>query len=1236
MKTQTGVFRVLRGIDKKYALGISVVAATFAAFYIFGGFTALGSFLHLNQAEAQGGGLNPTPQAATCPASLVTAAPSGATNITATNFSTNQTLNAGNYFSTTALTISGTLTVNGQVNIYAPSITVPGSIVGIGTGRSGGAGVGISQATNNGAGPGGGHGGNPSNPDGAGGGGYGGAGGGANVTNGGGAGGPAYGLATDYAIDQGSGGGGGNCGTGTCNGGDAGSGIALFAQNLAVSGNIRMNGTNGDSVAFAPLTDAAGGGSGGGILLSGWKVNVTGILRTTGGDGGNSTSSTPDITNDDAGAGGAGGRIKVFTYSGTGSSISPSTVDVRGGAPGTQDATNTPDPGANGTYATANCGAPALTLTKTPSSNPVAPGQTYTYTVTVQNTTDATLTNVVATDDYDQNKVTISSLGDFTTNNGNTLVSAPFTLASGASRTLQYTVQVKNPYIAYSTDADKRIVNTVTVTADNYPQQQAQATVNVILIQMAKSLDPNTIVSNATKSPGSTFPVYLAIQNDSLVDVSGVTVVDDLSVAFNAHLISSVSGISDGGVFDATTKKITWSNFGITQGGSSTQKQFSFTIHVPSQLPAATNTINNNFTLTQSQIGSRTSNTVSVVIPAAPNIIAVKQATVNGQPSTGSAQPGDTLGFTIQFVNVGSLPATNFVVSDDFLNSIVTENITNGGTTQRVAKTLLKVNTLNVGNGGVKQSSDTMTWNIGTLNPVAGPCSIQSNNTISCTSGTPQSVGFSVALNSTMPESGTYTFTNVATYTSNEASGQTNQNQIQVAATPLLVISKCIQPGCVLGNQVKPGDQFTYRLITTNNGTAPATNVVVRDPFTGLNQNYLTYISASVAPSSQNPLTWDFATLNPGQSQTIDIVVQLSGTFPSGQTQIQNTGQVSSSQTSLVPSNVVTTTTVAAPNLSITKAVDKNVADPGDTINYTLTIKNVGSANADGVVVSDPLTGNNLDYLTYISANPTPTTIGQSASATTQNGTSTTRVSSLAWNLGQITPGQTKTITIQAKIASVMPQGQTTIIDVATITSTTPNIPSNPVPTVVTSTPQLTLVKSVDKSAAAVGDTIVYTLTYTNHGTSDAHSVTIADPFTGQNQKYLSFSSASPTFTSQSNQSLVLATLAAGASGTLKITSKVSQTPCTPPTTTTNILNKGTISATSVPTITSNEVTTAVAITCSKPIAGKPSSGPVPSTGAGSTITIIVAMVAGALVAVLYAGRKHGWLKSKNVHHHVS
>ncbi len=1203
-KTQREI-SVMRKIDLKYILGLGGVTVALAAFYVFGGVGALANILNLNGAQAQtGGGLNPAPQAISCPANLTTAAPSGSTNVTTTDFGANQTLNAGNYFSTAPLTIAGTLTVNGKVAIYAPAINVTGSIVGAGTGNTGGAGAGLNQATHAGTGPGAGGGGNAANPDGAGGAGHGGNGGGANTSNGGGAGGPAYGSPADYGINQGSGGGGSNCGTGTCDGGNGGGAIALFAQNLTIPGSIRMNAADGDSVTFAPNTAAAGGGSGGGILLSGWKVNVTGILRVQGGNGGNSTASPADPTNDDAAGGGAGGRIKIFAYSNTSSVISPSTVDVRGGAAGTQDAANTPEPGELGTYAAGTCGAPAFTVTKTVDKPSLFPGELYSYTVTIHNTTDGTLTNVVATDDYDQSKILISSPGDFSANDGDKLTSTPFTLAPDATKVLQFAAQVKLPYPAATTDQDKQIGNFVSVSADNYPTQTAQVTVNVNLVSVTKSLDAVNAVTTGVQTPGSTFPMYLNVQNDGLNDLTGMTASDDLSAEFAAGRITSVSNISDGGTFDAATKKISWSGISAARGGASTRKQLSFSVHAANVFTQANNVITNKFTLTGSNLNVYDSNTVTVNIPAAPNIIAVKQAFVNNVASTGTAEPGDKLGFNIQFVNVGSLAAHNFVVSDDFLNSTVNEVLNGGGTSQKIAKDLIDLNTVQVANSGTKQTTNTITWNIGTLNPVAGPCSIN-GSTIQCTSGVPQNVGFSLNLKSSMPEAATYTFTNVATYTSTEVSGTTNQNQIQVAALPILSLAKCIQPGCVLGNTSTPGAQFTYTLKATNNGTAPATNVIVRDPFDGLNENYLSFISSDVNPASTNPPTWNFATLNPGQTQTINLVVKVASNFPETENQIQNSGQITSTQTAVARSNTVITTIGTAPAMVITKAVDKNIAKPGDTITYTLHVANVGTATAPSVVVKDPLTGNNRDYLTLVSTNPQASNPDPKA---------------LTWNLGSMAPGAAKDITIVAKIASVMPQGQTTIIDTGVITSQTPNVESNPVQTVVNSTPQLTIVKSVDKSTAKVGDTITYTLTYKNNGSSDASSVTISDPFTNQNQKYLSLTSSTPILTSKSNNSVVLPVLQAGKSGTVKLVASVGQTPCTPPSTITSVLDKAKISATGVTGIDSNQVTTSVTATCQKATTG--GGAPVPTTGMGSTLAILGAASAGFGAAVYYFIRR--------------
>ncbi|MGD8375955.1 MAG: hypothetical protein PVF68_07435 [Acidobacteriota bacterium] len=75
-----------------------------------------------------------------------------------------------------------------------------------------------------------------------------------------------------------------------------------------------------------------------------------------------------------------------------------------------------------------------------------------------------------------------------------------------------------------------------------------------------------------------------------------------------------------------------------------------------------------------------------------------------------------------------------------------------------------------------------------------------------------------------------------------------------------------------------------------------------------------------------------------------------------------------------------------------------------------------------------------------------------------------------------VVDGQTTTVTVTASSAGG-PLFRDTVTDVFTVVS-----------------PGITLVKSVDRSDAAPGDVITYTVSYTSDGNADAHTVTLVDP----------------------------------------------------------------------------------------------------------------------------------------------
>ena len=233
-----------------------------------------------------------------------------------------------------------------ELEVYADTVSVVGTINGNsrgvqgGTGSGGGAGGGA-QGTYDGGYKGGG------------GAGYGGAGGdgglsGANPPAA--SGGSTYGTASDATISMGSaGGGGGDAGD---EGGDGGGSVALYGNSISVTGTINCNGGIGQNTGSR---GSGGGGSGGGILLLAGAVVATGTFNCV---GGNSQSAGV------AGEGGSGGGGRIIIIYSTSINITGISTSVIAGT-AASDGQN----GDAGTYQTAK-------LAQCTSSIPL--GQTFT------------------------------------------------------------------------------------------------------------------------------------------------------------------------------------------------------------------------------------------------------------------------------------------------------------------------------------------------------------------------------------------------------------------------------------------------------------------------------------------------------------------------------------------------------------------------------------------------------------------------------------------------------------------------------------------------------------------------------------------------------------------------------------------------------------------------------------------------------------------------------------------
>ncbi|MDO7171062.1 LamG-like jellyroll fold domain-containing protein [Mariniflexile sp. AS56] len=383
--------------------------------------------------------------------------------------------------------------------------------------------------------------------------------------------------------------------------------------------------------------------------------------------------------------------------------------------------------------------------------------------------------------------------------------------------------------------------------------------------------------------------------------------------------------------------------------------------------------------------------------------------------------------------------------------------------------------------------------------------------------------GANVKLNITAyPSSGTNgtNLTGTATVASvNQTESVTTNNSINISVPvnyPDIQITKTVS-----SDTAEEGELVTYTLKAKHLSTTTinATNVVVED----ILSNSLTYVSdTSAGAYSTSTHFWSVGTLTPGQTKQITITARIkAGT--SG-TDINNVAQLSSlTQNDLNATNNKSNAEVFVleANLIMTKTVDDTTPDEGQTVVFTLKVKNDGDANATNVLAKDVLPAG----LTYISNSS-----GGSYNATTG-----------VWNVGTLASGAQKQITISAKVNTGT--AATTIKNVATIesfdqsdTNTSDNTSSV---SLLVNGADLQVTKTVNKLNPAVGSNVVYTIVVKNKGFLKAQTVVIQDILPSPDLLYVSSTVSQGAAYNSSTGKWAVGDINSGASATMTITAQV-------------------------------------------------------------------------------------------------
>ncbi|MGL5151530.1 MAG: hypothetical protein ACRC7N_13270, partial [Clostridium sp.] len=277
----------------------------------------------------------------------------------------------------------------------------------------------------------------------------------------------------------------------------------------------------------------------------------------------------------------------------------------------------------------------------------------------------------------------------------------------------------------------------------------------------------------------------------------------------------------------------------------------------------------------------------------------------------------------------------------------------------------------------------------------------------------------------------------------------------------------------------KLGDVINYSINITNYNTLDCTNTI----FTDTLPNGVNYIpnTFKINDSSFNgdPTAGINIGTIPGLSTFTLTFSAIINTIPNNNN-IVNRG-VFNYTTGTIPSVLISNsvvTTISSANLSIIKNTNKLYATTGDTIAYTITLSNLGNSTAFSVSIVDTIplgasfvSNSFMEDLTSSSKNPAPP---------------------LGASIGNIVPNQIKTISFTILVNSVVtnPLNNSAISNYSYIfTPTIINseaIISNVVSTTINTVNLSNFIKMVDLNYATPNQTLTYTITVSNTGTTDA------------------------------------------------------------------------------------------------------------------------------------------------------
>ncbi len=343
---------------------------------------------------------------------------------------------------------------------------------------------------------------------------------------------------------------------------------------------------------------------------------------------------------------------------------------------------------------------------------------------------------------------------------------------------------------------------------------------------------------------------------------------------------------------------------------------------------------------------------------------------------------------------------------------------------------------------------------------------------------------------------------------------------------------------------VNAGANLTYTITVTNNGLSDAQTVALSDPLPA-GTTFVSFTppagwtrTDSVPVGGTGTITATIPTLAAGSGpQVFTLVVNVNANTPAGST-LGNTATVSTTTTDPNPGNdsgTASTTGNTQADLAVSKADSPDPVNAGANLTYTVTLVNNGPSDAQNVTLNDAVPANT----TFVSAAQTN---GPAFTLSTPavGGGGTVTATAFTFANGAVAVFQ---VVVRVNPGTA---GGTTITNTAAATSATTdnNAANSSASSTTTVTTQADLAATKTGPGSVVrDDNLIYTLTVTNNGPSDAANVALSDTVPA-NATFVSFTQTggpgfiltTPPAGGPVTVTATAATLAAAAAATFELT----------------------------------------------------------------------------------------------------